>query len=133
MKRVADLSRYRIRYHHISAPYSINQPPASLHPSSASSWGIRREASSEDLTSGVGSSDLTSAARLNQEGETGHRPYTSKPHSSKPYRKESVRQSTDNQQEDEISDNSVISEDERERKTTTDAENRVPGDRHRCR
>jgi hypothetical protein len=75
LERVAELSKYRGRYHHIPAPYSIDQPPASLHPSSASSWETPRDSSSsEELTSGVESSGLTPAARPSNGGEQGTGP-----------------------------------------------------------
>jgi hypothetical protein len=69
VERVAELSRHRGRYHHIPAPYSINQPPATLHSSSASSWGTPRDSSSEELTSSVESSGLTLAARPSNGGK----------------------------------------------------------------
>ncbi|KAJ5369360.1 uncharacterized protein N7496_009120 [Penicillium cataractarum] len=69
VEKIAELSRYRGRYHHIPAPYSINQPPATLHSSSASSWGTPRDSSSEELTSGVESSGLTPAARPSNGGK----------------------------------------------------------------
>jgi hypothetical protein len=66
---VAEISRHRRRYHHVPALYSINQPPATLYSSSASSWGtLRDSSSSKELTSGVESSGLTLATRPNNGG-----------------------------------------------------------------
>ncbi|OKP12961.1 hypothetical protein PENSUB_1343 [Penicillium subrubescens] len=68
--KVAELSRHRGRYHHVPALYSINPQPATLHSSSASSWGTPRESSSSgELTSGAESSGLAPAARPSNGGK----------------------------------------------------------------
>jgi hypothetical protein len=70
VERVGELSKYRGRYHHVPALYSINRPPPTLHSSSASSWGTPRDSlSSEELTSGVESSGLAPAARPSNGGK----------------------------------------------------------------
>jgi hypothetical protein len=68
--KVAELSRHRGRYHHVPALYSINLQPATLHSSTASSWGTPRESSSSgELTSGAESSGLAPAARPSNGGK----------------------------------------------------------------
>jgi hypothetical protein len=69
VEKVAELSRHRGRYHHVPAPYSINQPPATVHSSSVSLWGTPRDSLSDELTSGVESSGLTLAARPSNGGK----------------------------------------------------------------